>query len=202
MRIEKLTGYASLAIVFTIMSISLGSARNDFIGRPNFEPLSNLAFCCLMTIYFSVFFPLLLLMECIITLFLRRMWKYPSLISSYAWEMCEKSFTANVASVADANHLGLEAMKPIVAVTALTIGLAYEMSKLDSMYQLWIIGIATLVSMNLWKTDFVTIIGEATFGKKTATPVVAIQCVDRYFRDRIFTFKLIMPNVENSTTRI
>jgi hypothetical protein len=74
--------------------------------------------------------------------------------------MCEKSFTANVASVADANHLGLEAMKPIVAVTALTIGLAYEMSKLDSMYQLWIIGIATLVSMNLWKTDFVTIIGE------------------------------------------
>ena len=103
--------------------------------------------------------------------------------------MCEKSFTANVGSVADANQLGLEAIKPIVAVTALTIGLAYEMSKLDSMYQLWIIGIATLVSMILWKTDFVTIIGAATFGKKTVTPVVAIQCVDRYFRDRILPLK-------------
>lgn len=172
MRIEKLTGYASLAIVFTIMSISLGSAQNGFIGRTRLEPLSNMAFCFMMTIHFSVFFPLLLLMECIIKLFLRRLWKYPSLIFSYVRQMREKLFIANVALLAEARNLGSESMKPIVAMTALTIWSAYELCKLDTTYQICISGTALLLSMN-----FIT--RSAFFGKKTIAPVVAIQCVDR-----------------------
>ena len=172
MRIEKLTGYASLAIVFTIMSISLGSAQNGFIGRTRLEPLSNMAFCFMMTIHFSVFFPLLLLMECIIKLFLRRLWKYPSLIFSYARQMREKLFIVNVALLADARNLGSESMKPIVAMTALTIWSAYELCKLDTTYQLCISGTALLLSMNFCTRS-------AIFEKKTTAPVVAFQCVDR-----------------------
>ena len=173
MRIEKLTGYASLAIVFTIISISLGSAQNNIVGSSRFEPLSKFAHCFMITIYFSAFFSLLLLMECFITLFLRRMWKYPSTISFHAWERCEKSFTANVTSFADANNLGPESMKPIVAVMALLIWFVYDMSKLDSIYQVCIIGTAALISMNLF-------FGSTTYRMTTMSPVVAIRCVDRY----------------------